>query len=198
MKRTKLVCGIGFNDLDDATVVTEIVDGKEVRKPCPYYKKWQGMLARCYGASKKPCYDHSYVCEEWLIFSNFKAWMMEQDWEGKDLDKDLLVKGNKIYSPETCVFLHPKVNRFLTKNHRQNGLPAGVWDYVGKKTISYRARVHEPFEGKLVYLGSFKDKWAAHEAWINKKHFIACKLAFSEYVTDERVQKALLNRYINN
>lgn len=45
------------------------------------------------------------VCEEWLTFSNFKRWMEQQDYEGKALDKDLLVSQNKTYSSETCVFV---------------------------------------------------------------------------------------------
>ena len=76
------------------------------------------MLQRCYSEShlvRQPTYKGCSVCEEWLTFSNFKSWMEQQDWEGKQLDKDLLVYKNKIYSPETCVFVSSVINSFFVE-----------------------------------------------------------------------------------
>ncbi|MGL5646956.1 MAG: hypothetical protein ACRDDY_03815 [Clostridium sp.] len=82
------------------------------------YLKWYGMLKRCYSSryhEKNPSYINTTVCEEWLNFQNFAVWYYANVIEGYDLDKDILqykVK-NKVYSPSTCVFIHPKVNNFI-------------------------------------------------------------------------------------
>lgn len=85
------------------------------------------MIHRCYLKSNELNYADKFVTEEWRIASNFKSWMEQQDWEGKELDKDLLVYKNKVYSPETCVFVSKEVNNFLIKSSRNRGLyPIGV------------------------------------------------------------------------
>lgn len=112
LKRGKLVYGVGINDAD-YTVATG--DGPM----CSYYVRWFSMLQRCYdeGAlSRDPSYRGVTVCEEWLIFSNFKAWMETKDWEGKCLDKDL--KGGVVYSPETCLFISQDLNRYWTMKRK--------------------------------------------------------------------------------
>ena len=73
------------------------------------------MLNRCYGKAylKKPHYGKATVCDEWLVFTNFKKWMMTQNWEGKNLDKDLRSWPNRVYSPETCAFISKRANSVL-------------------------------------------------------------------------------------
>ena len=119
--RTRLVCGVGINDADYKVELKRVVgrvNGKPIREIdwiCPFYYKWRNMLVRGYSRKLKDrhkTYEECYVCEEWLRFSNFKAWMEQQDWEGKQLDKDLLVIGNKLYSPSTCCFVSRQVNSF--------------------------------------------------------------------------------------
>ena len=125
----KLICGVGVNDLCYRVHVQEEVTkngGKRIRKTvflCKYYAVWKSMLERCY--SKKflesnPSYIGTSVCSEWLSASEFKKWMEQQDWSGKCLDKDIVVPGNKLYSPETCAFVLPTTNLFVvgsTKAH---------------------------------------------------------------------------------
>lgn len=97
------LCGIGYSGMKMNT---------EMRHSVSYYK-WKNMVQRCYDKKVhkkyKPEYKDKSVCEEWLNYSNFKIWFDEHFVPSKnnqiDLDKDLLVQGNKIYSPETCVFL---------------------------------------------------------------------------------------------
>lgn len=110
MKAT--VCGVGINDSDYVVQKKETIkgiDGKRKQRLvwiCPYYRAWQSMLVRAYSKSyhkRRPTYIGCSVSEEWKTFSNFKSWMEGQVWEGKQLDKDLLVEGNKVYSEETCV-----------------------------------------------------------------------------------------------
>lgn len=109
--------GVGINDADYKVQLLIRENGRLFCLwKCPFYVVWSDMLMRCYSEKyqrKSPTYVGCTVCEEWLIFSNFKAWMEKQDWEGKVLDKDLLVEGNKIYSPSTCKFLPNEINQFL-------------------------------------------------------------------------------------
>ena len=127
----RLVHGVGINDADYEVTRYEyvIVDGRKKQKRiwiCPYYQTWKGMLGRCYSTKyqdTRPTYKGCSVSEEWLTFSNFRAWMEKQDWEGMQLDKDLLFEGNKVYSAETCVFITREVNSFTT----DCGASRGEW-----------------------------------------------------------------------
>ena len=126
----KLIYGVGINDADYPTQSCKIighVDGKQKRKllwACPFYRRWTSMLGRCYCKKflqNSPTYQNCFVCNEWLTFSKFKAWMETQDWEGKELDKDLLSGECKVYSPETCVFVPRNVNMFMIESLSSRG-----------------------------------------------------------------------------
>ena len=189
----KLVFGVGINDADYAVKPT--VNGNRVW--CPYYRKWFDMLARCYSAKYhkiQPTYIGCTVCEDWIYFSRFRAWMETQDWEGKQLDKDFLFSGNKVDSPSSCVFVDQVVNKFITDHGAKRGeWPIGVC--FDKPTGKFRALCCNPFTSKKEHLGRFIDPIQAHQAWKNRKHDLAVQLAESEYVTDERVAEALRGRY---
>ena len=152
------------------------------------------MLMRCYSESyqkKNQTYVGCTVCNEWLVFSKFRAWMVGQDWEGKELDKDILVKGNKLYSPQTCVFVSPNVNRLLVDSGGKRGAyPIGVSFHKSEQAI--RATCLDGAR-KQVHLGYFKTPEEAHEAWRKYKHALACRIADEQ--TDERVAEALRKRY---
>lgn len=113
-----LVYGVGVNDAD-YPVKPVIHFGSKKRKICPYYQKWKSMLERCYSEkyqAVQPTYKGCKVCDEWLVFSNFKAWVISNniaDISGYELDKDLLKAGNKKYSKENCILVPMIVNRFL-------------------------------------------------------------------------------------
>jgi hypothetical protein len=112
VRKGTLVYGFGINDADYPVNIT-VGDGtkRKVVWRCPYYQKWVNMLDRAYGAERQ-AYENVSVCQEWVSFNSFKSWMQLQDWEGKELDKDLL--GDKTsYSPETCTFVSKKINMFL-------------------------------------------------------------------------------------
>lgn len=185
----KLVCGVGINDAD--YIVQPNVMGKQI--PCPYYQVWCSMLKRCYSTkrlNKFPTYRGCYVCEEWLTFSNFKAWMETQDWKGKHLDKDILTVDNKLYSRLHCVFVSDDVNLFVTDCRASRGkYMIGVsWHKASNKFISQCSN------GDTVYLGLFSTELEAHLTWKAYKHQLACKLADEQ--TDLRVAAALRQRYL--
>lgn len=188
----KLVCGVGINDADYA--VKPEVDGK--RTYCPFYVTWSNMLSRCYDAkyqAKYPTYIGCSVSLEWRSFMAFKFWMEQQEWRGNALDKDLLISGNKTYSPDTCVFVSLATNNFTTENTAARGdCPIGVsWHGRSKR---YEACCRNPFIKKKENLGYFDCPNEAHLAWKKRKHELACQLA--ELQADGRVANALRLRYL--
>jgi len=140
---------------------------------------------------KQPTYMDCFVDELWLRFSTFKRWMLTQDWFGNELDKDILSKGNKIYSTENCVFVSKQVNTFLSERKADRGeYPIGVG--LHKKSGLYRARCGDTLGGRK-NLGYFKTPEEAHKAWLTYKLEQAKILASKQ--TDPRVAKALVQRY---
>lgn len=151
LAQRKLVFGVGVNDAN--YIVHPIIDGKNMT--CPYYSTWRDMLKRCYNIKfqkRRHTYKGCSVVKSWLTFSNFKYWMDKQDWIGKQLDKDILVSGNKIYSPDTCVFVSGEINTLLVDCAASRGeYPQGVaWH---KRDQKYQ--VYCNVRGKPKYLGSF-------------------------------------------
>lgn len=196
--RVSIVCGVGINDADYVTRDVVLIDG--VQKTlwiCPFYNVWVKMIRRCYSESyhkRRPTYKDCVVCDEWLNFSNFRKWMVGQDWQGKQLDKDLLFVGNKLYSPDTCIFVVSKVNNFIIDNAASRGLYliGACFDKNKNKFSSY---CNNPFTKELEYLGYHTSELEAHLTWKKRKHELACQLADSEYVNDERLKEALKNRF---
>lgn len=189
--RGRIVAGVGINDADYE--VSFNTPGRKVI--CPFYQTWADMIKRCYGAKaqdRNPSYQGCTVAPIWFLFSEFKGWMLQQSYEGKDLDKDILFPGNKIYSPDTCAFVSRNINIFVTDSGSRKGeWPIGVHrQTVGKKFV---AQCRDPLTGKGQHLGCFSDPELAHEAWRARKHEHAC--AYADQQTDPRVAAALRNRY---
>lgn len=172
----KSVYGIGINDAD--YMVQIMIDGKAVR--CPYYVTWSSMIERCYSKKcqeKHPTYKGCSVASEWLTFSNFKAWMVRQDWKGNELDKDILIAGNKIYSSESCMFVSSQINSLLNDSRGKRGdFPQGV--YFEKQCGKYRSRCN--VNGKLVSIGMFSEIEAAEIAYLKFKASHISTVAKSE------------------
>lgn len=189
----KKVQGVGINDATYSIVRHEKgEDGKfKIVWRCPFYAKWSHMLKRCYGKDKPRSYEDVVVCNDWLTFSNFKAWMEQQDWEGKELDKDLLFPNNKVYGPETCVFINHTVNSFITEiKSKRSDLPTGV--NLDSYTGRYKATVRFD-NGKYLTIGRFDTPEEAFSAWLTKKLELAEDLAAKQ--SDIRVAEALVRRY---
>jgi hypothetical protein len=101
------------------------------------YNLWGGMLERCYSKSfhkKYPSYIGCSVSNNWLYLDNFKLWFEDYYKEGFELDKDLLVDGNKVYSEDTCVFVPKDLNNLIKYNKtlKKRDLPTGVAEHSGK------------------------------------------------------------------
>ena len=185
-KRT-LAYGVGINDAD--YIVSPVVDGKQIT--CPIYKTWMSMLKRCYCKHyliQQPTYAGCYVYEEWKIFSNFRNWVLTQDWEDKQLDKDILFAGNKVYSPETCLFVRHRLNVFIVaKDSVHLNLPLGVMKLRG----NYKAQAS--FDGVKWRSETYSNPEDAHRAYLKKK--IEYLYEVIEPSDDPRILPALLLRY---
>lgn len=192
-----LVYGVGVNDANYN--VTARVNGK--LKLCDFYRTWKSMLQRCYDQkylSWRATYRGCSVVEEWHLFSTFKEWMEKQDWKGKQLDKDLLVLGNNIYGPESCMFVSSKINNLLLDCRAARGeCSVGVYKSDGK----YRAMVSR--NSKRIHLGYYDTDREAYDAWRKAKSEIINEIAEDQIdlrlrVVLRTIAIELLQRGLNN
>jgi len=149
------------------------------------YEIWSDMLKRSYSVvtkNKQPTYKQVDCCQEWLSFACFLEWVNAQvayqgKPEGKHLDKDILAKGNKLYSPDFCRFVPQQINKLLNDYAKRRGQwPRGV-TFV-KKQGKFRARVNS--FGEAVQLGSFDCPEKAYQAYVIAKE-AQVKLAALHY-----------------
>ena len=175
----------------------------ESRRNTKEYKLWQSMLERCYSdinvcdVSKKK-YSTYIGCE---VSDKFKSYEYFYEWchsqigfgvEGWHLDKDLLVKGNKVYSEDSCVFLPSEINSLLTKRTASRGeyLIGVCWN---KRNKAFVAMVSKN-KGKPEYLGYFKTELEAFNAYKQAKEaFVKEQASKWEGKIDERAYNALMN-----
>lgn len=109
------------------------------------YDTWNNMLSRCYSPKihqKYPTYKQATLCHEWHNFQTFGDWYddnyYEIENESMELDKDILFKGNKLYSINTCIFVTSNINTLFTKRDSERGeFPIGV--HYRKDNGKYRA-----------------------------------------------------------
>ena len=152
------------------------------------YNKWRQMIKRC-GNHKYPTYIDCTICDEWHTFSNYEKWHNEKYVEGFALDKDILVKGNKIYSPSTCCFVPKEINNLFIKCKNIRG------EYpIGVKKSQRGGFVAQINIKKKVNLGSFKTPEEAFKAYKNAKEAWIKKVADKwKDKLEQRVYEALCN-----
>ena len=193
-KSSGLVHGIGTND--GKYPIKK--DDKLTRE----YDLWKSLLRRC--TSKLWCEHPTYIgttCSE-----NFKSYTLFYEWCSKQvgfrnidekgnswqIDKDILIKGNKVYSEDTCVFVPQRINVLLTKRNTKRGeLPIGVcWDNIARMFL---AQCNNG-SGTSKNLGRFKTKEKAFQAYKTFKEALIKEVA-EQYKSqiDPRAYKALIN-----
>lgn len=168
---------------------------KENGKFTKLYTAWKGMLERCYtekSLAKCPTYLGCSVSDNFKNFTFFKEWAEKQvgsDKDGWNLDKDILVRGNKIYSEDTCCFVPQEVNKIFTNMKNTNSGLVGV---NKRPTGKYYATVKH--SGKIHYLGSYATEVEAFQAYKQAKEKFVKDTAM-EYIDiiDLRVYNALMN-----
>lgn len=167
------------------------------------YKMWSSMLSRCFDKKykeKEPAYEDVTCCEKWLCFENFYEWLHKQENFDKCLynedyaiDKDILFKGNKIYSPETCCLVPRIVNSLFIKRARDRGeLPIGVTKHKDK----YRARCDNPLLSIREHIGLFETPELAFGAYKKYKEHIIKQVAQIEYLNNN-ITKECYNAMMN-
>ena len=142
------------------------------------YVAWVHMLERCYNPKyqdKHSTYKGCKVCREWWNFQVFAEWYYSHFYEIENeimnLDKDILCKGNKVYSPENCVFVPQFINKLFIKRDKCRGeYYIGVTKYGDK----FQAQLSKG-NGKSIHLGYYD---TPNEA------FLAYKIAKEEYIKE--------------
>ena len=131
------------------------------------YAKWSDMLRRCYDQKYhkiRPTYIGCTVDSQWLNFQVFAKWFEENYRENFVLDKDILIKGNKIYSSKVCRFVPNEINSLFTKSDKTRGkYPIGVKPNKG----GFQAYCN--ISGKQETLGTFKTPEKAFQAYKKAK-----------------------------
>lgn len=169
----KPVCGIGIYDCEDVCAHSPII------------AIWREMIKRCNNDVKKthrPTYQDCKVCDDWLVFSNYKKWYEEHYVEGFQVDKDLF--GGKLYSPQTCVFLPSEINSFLVVKNGKNGLPTGIT----RNETAYLVKCGN------VYLGAFKLLDDAKNEYIKEKKK---QLLFLANKWKDKIEKRAYDALVN-
>lgn len=186
-----MVCGIGVYEKGKHLATLN-------RKASKEYSLWMRMLVRCQPGSieqiRRPSYIGCSVHPDFIHFQDFAEWCQTQIGFGNTgwhLEKDILIQGNKIYGPDTCVFVPLSLNSLLTHNKINKGVyPTGVsWH---KKTSKYTAQIH--LQDTVKYLGVFDSPDAALVVYRHAKLAeIHRQAEFYKESIDIRAYHALMN-----
>ena len=189
------VCGIGIIGVKYPVSIN--------CKATKEYQSWRSMLKRCVDGTLKEkysTYKNVSCCEEWLYYENFyewlhsqknfKQWLYGDKWE---LDKDIIKKKNKIYSPDFCCLVPHNINCLFIKSDTTRGeLPIGV----KRKKDKFEAVCANPFTNKRDYLGSYLTVKEAFQAYKKRKEEIVKQVArveFSKNNITEQCYEAMMN-----
>ena len=191
---SKTIQGIGYNDEKHPSRVS----GKKIRE----YRTWTNMLLRCTENSwvHRPSYTGTTCSENFKSYSYFYEWCNKQvgfgniddNMESWHLDKDLLIKGNKLYSEDNCVFVPKKINTLLVKSDALRGAHA-IGVHLVKKTNKYTAQINNSC-GVRQHLGCFDTEQDAFFSYKAAKEAYIKQVA-EEYKSslDQRAYQALMN-----
>lgn len=162
--------GVGYTG--DGKFVTKI-NGKHTY----IYNKWRAMLTRCYGKNQRKTYDDCFVCKEWLNFQNFAQWLSDNlyeiDDEQMELDKDIKIKNNKMYSPDTCLLIPKRINDIiLNRTFDRSKVCLGVYEYEDKFIAACNK-----IDGSSRYIGIFNTIEEAFNAYKSVKENEIKKIA---------------------
>ena len=184
------VCGVGILGVK----YPPSINGRNTKE----YDLWYSMLRRCYSDTLKkryPTYEDCEVSENFKSYEYFYEWCQKQigfSMDGFELDKDLLLKGNKFYSENTCIFIPSEINSLLTKSTASRGEHL-IGVYFNKKSKAFVAMVSRN-KGQPEYLGLFKTEIEAFNAYKEaKESFVKEQAEKWKDKIDSRAYNALLN-----
>ena len=200
------VFGHGYLGTDKNGSVPKMSEFKDSKNVHTWeYNKWQGMLQRCFDNKLKernPTYKDVTCCNRWLCFANFledlEILKQEYNWsedETLNLDKDILNKGNKMYSLENCILVPDYINSlFIKRDNDRGNCPIGV--SYNKRAKKYQAQCN--INGKRIMLGLYNTAEQAFNVYKiakeNEIKKIANDCVLKGYITQEsRLYKAMIN-----
>ena len=183
---TPMCCGVGYIGVGEFTS----------KKHALAYAAWRDMLRRCYDSKvqdKMPTYVGCSVHLDWHNFQNFAKWYTRHDYYdmGYHLDKDLLIRGNKIYSKDTCSLVPARINTILTNLSSSKSKKLTGVTYQEDKGL-FQARIRN--SGIVRNLGFFETEIEAHNAYVKGKERIVKMVALEHrYDMEESVFKSLMD-----
>ena len=193
MKNSKLIYGFGFNDKTRPASINS--------KNTKEYDLWRTMLRRCYSDkfhTKQPTYIDCTASDNFKNYSYFHDWCNAQIGFGRidannrhwQMDKDILIRDNKVYSEDTCVFIPSEINTFFCDCRASRGeSPLGV--YFNKSTGKYLA--HCAVNSKTKHLGFFSTPEEAFSVYKQFKESLCKELATKwRGQIDNRVYDAMM------
>jgi hypothetical protein len=182
----KLIYGVGVNDV----MIPEFTKTRT-------WRTWTGIIRRTdmrdpKWLENKPSYQDCTLDSRWYKLSAFKEWIEQwEDFENKEVDKDILIAGNKLYGPDTCLMVRPIVNKWFMPNpNSSSNLPRGVTKSKKGCIKPYRSQINT-ISGKKIALGYFltiEEASAAYE--LARKNEIQILI---ETETDPKVKQAMIN-----
>lgn len=185
---SKFFYGVGYIGDGDHSLT---IDGKKTDS----YAKWHSMLQRCYDKQpnrKLETYIDCAVSEEWKDYQCFAEWLVNNPYYGNgyELDKDLLVKGNRVYSAETCCLIPSAINMLLIcRNSIKRNYPMGVSRLGGTDRFVAKISV----SNKSVHLGVFLTVEDARNAYVTaKENYVKTKALEWRGMIDDRAFDALM------
>lgn len=183
----RTICGIGYIG------VGKYKPYENGKQPLAY-RRWVSMLRRCYDPKtqkKRPRYEGCKVCKKWHCYQNFAEWFYKHyytlDGQNICLDKDILIKNNKIYSPETCAFVPNDINVLFEKSNKIRGeYPIGV--SYNKEKDKFESFIK--YYGKKKFLGYYETPEDAFLAYKRFKEKYIKELAdkYKFYISEEIYQ----------
>lgn len=185
----KLILGVATNSGGKYKSRT---DGERVKA----HISWYNMLRRVYcpkARASRPTYIGCSVADEWLEYQEFAEWFENHEYSdyGYELDKDLLLPGNKVYAPDRCVFVPRQLNTLLNDSGAIRGqYRQGVGFNKGRNKFAARIKVN----GKLKRLGCFDAELEAYQAYKIAKEANVKRMAleWKDRIADN-VFQALMN-----
>ena len=192
------VCGVGIRGIKYPTVYKE-----HSRDHLPEYTTWMNMMKRCYNEKEKercPTYKDVTSDERWIYYENFYEWLHGQQnykqlvqQNDVNLDKDILIKGNKIYGPDTCVLVPRKINNLILKSKSIRGkYPIGVQYYPKNKKFG----AVEGSRKNTNFLGLYKtpeEAFVAYKQFKEQRIKDMAKEEFEKGNITEKCYNALIN-----
>ena len=171
----------------------------------PAYNVWRSMIRRGYDLKLKDkfkTYIDCTVCDEWHCYQNFAEWYDSEYVDigmGLDLDKDILLAGNKHYSPETCCLVPRSINTFIIGcDSRRGDTPIGVhYEKLRIGRNKYKANCNNPITRKVENIGYFRTAEEAHQAFLKRKtqHLEGYYDLIKSLKSGDRIYLALKERY---